>query len=68
MSAFDHLYLPVRQPLCFLTFLSVYLSVYLPVFFPACQARGKFIINSDIMQQMRSDAVVLHPLPRVDEV
>lgn len=34
----------------------------------AVQARGKYIINGDIMKQLRKDAVVLHPLPRVDEV
>lgn len=32
------------------------------------QARGKYVINKDIMKQMKKDAVVLHPLPRVDEV
>lgn len=32
------------------------------------QARGKYIIDTKVMQQLRNDAVVLHPLPRVDEV
>jgi aspartate carbamoyltransferase catalytic subunit len=32
------------------------------------QARGKYIIDANVMKQLRKDAVVLHPLPRVDEV
>ncbi|KAF8060330.1 PYRB2 [Scenedesmus sp. PABB004] len=32
------------------------------------QARGKYIIDADLMRQLRPDAVVLHPLPRVDEI
>jgi aspartate carbamoyltransferase catalytic subunit len=32
------------------------------------QARGKYIINADTMRQLPKSAVVLHPLPRVDEV
>ncbi len=32
------------------------------------QARGKYIIDPSIMAAMRRDSVVLHPLPRVDEV
>lgn len=31
-------------------------------------ARGKYIIDKSIMQQLHKDAVVLHPLPRVDEI
>ena len=31
-------------------------------------ARGKYIIDRDIMALMRPHAVVMHPLPRVDEV
>ncbi|WIA23901.1 hypothetical protein OEZ85_013550 [Tetradesmus obliquus] len=31
-------------------------------------ARGKYIIDTKVMQQLRKDAVVLHPLPRVDEI
>eukprot|EP00983_Pelagomonas_calceolata_P095452 1158010-Pelagomonas_calceolata.AAC.8 len=32
------------------------------------QARGKYIINKELMKSMQKQAVVLHPLPRVDEV
>lgn len=32
------------------------------------KARGKYIIDERIMSAMRKDAVVLHPLPRVDEI
>lgn len=32
------------------------------------QAKGCFIIDSDLMSTLRKDAVVLHPMPRVDEV
>lgn len=32
------------------------------------KARGKYIIDEAIMRTMRKDAVVMHPLPRVDEV
>ena len=32
------------------------------------QARGKYIIDAATLQRLRKDAVVLHPLPRVDEV
>ena len=32
------------------------------------QARGKYIIDRTIMDIMQKHAVVLHPLPRVDEV
>ena len=32
------------------------------------QARGKYIIDKTIMDIMQRHAVVLHPLPRVDEV
>lgn len=31
-------------------------------------AKGKYIINTDIMALMKPDAVVMHPLPRVDEI
>jgi hypothetical protein len=44
---------------------NVVLLLLLPA---AVQARGKYIINADIMKQLHKDAVVLHPLPRVDEV
>jgi aspartate carbamoyltransferase catalytic subunit len=36
--------------------------------FLVVQARGKYIIDANVMKQLRKDAVVLHPLPRVDEV
>lgn len=29
---------------------------------------GKYIIDNEIMKLMKKDAVVMHPLPRVDEV
>ena len=32
------------------------------------KARGKYIINKDIMEILPKDSVVMHPLPRVDEV
>jgi len=32
------------------------------------QARGKYIITRELMESMQKHAVVLHPLPRVDEV
>jgi aspartate carbamoyltransferase catalytic subunit len=32
------------------------------------QARGKYIINRSVMDCMQKHAVVLHPLPRVDEI
>lgn len=32
------------------------------------KARGKYIIDSEIMSIMHKDARVLHPLPRVDEI
>ena len=32
------------------------------------QARGKYIINCSVMDCMQDHAVVMHPLPRVDEI
>lgn len=32
------------------------------------QAKGKYILDKQILSAMRRDAVVLHPLPRVDEI
>ena len=32
------------------------------------RARGKFIIDKAMLQLMRQDTVIMHPLPRVDEV
>mmetsp|Transcript_23200 Transcript_23200/g.64422 ORF Transcript_23200/g.64422 Transcript_23200/m.64422 type:complete len:366 (-) Transcript_23200:318-1415(-) len=32
------------------------------------QAKGKFIIDKDMMACMKKDAIVMHPLPRVDEI
>ncbi|KAF5838551.1 plastid aspartate carbamoyltransferase [Dunaliella salina] len=32
------------------------------------QARGKYVINKELMKSMQKHAVVLHPLPRVDEI
>jgi aspartate carbamoyltransferase catalytic subunit len=32
------------------------------------QARGKYVIDNSIMDAMRKDAIVMHPLPRLDEV
>ena len=31
-------------------------------------ARGNYVINSSSVALMRSDAILLHPLPRVDEI
>ena len=31
-------------------------------------AKGKYILDKGVMARMRRDAVVLHPLPRVDEI
>mmetsp|Transcript_96 Transcript_96/g.243 ORF Transcript_96/g.243 Transcript_96/m.243 type:complete len:366 (-) Transcript_96:225-1322(-) len=31
-------------------------------------AKGKFIIDASIMEVMKPDAIVMHPLPRVDEI
>ncbi len=32
------------------------------------RAKGKYIINADTMKLLQKEAVVMHPLPRVDEV
>ncbi|PRW45053.1 Aspartate carbamoyltransferase chloroplastic [Chlorella sorokiniana] len=32
------------------------------------KAKGKYIINGELMKLVKGDAVVLHPLPRVDEI
>ena len=32
------------------------------------RARGKFIIDKDIMEILPKKSIVMHPLPRVDEV
>ena len=32
------------------------------------KARGKYIINKDVMKILPQKSVVMHPLPRVDEV
>lgn len=32
------------------------------------KARGRYIINADIMKILPKRSVVMHPLPRVDEV
>ena len=32
------------------------------------KARGKYIIDSNILKILRKDSVIMHPLPRVDEV
>jgi aspartate carbamoyltransferase catalytic subunit len=32
------------------------------------QARGRFIIDRGTLERMRDDAIVMHPLPRVDEI
>lgn len=43
------------------------LSLYpLPLRVP--QARGKYIVDAAVMGCMKRDAVVLHPLPRLDEI
>lgn len=31
-------------------------------------AKGKFIIDEELMKDMKKQSVVMHPLPRVDEV
>lgn len=32
------------------------------------EARGKYIVDQDVLQVMPKHAVVMHPLPRLDEV
>lgn len=32
------------------------------------KAKGKYIINTETMKQLKKDAIVMHPLPRVDEI
>jgi hypothetical protein len=32
------------------------------------KAKGKYIVTTDTLAQMKKDAIVMHPLPRVDEV
>ncbi len=32
------------------------------------QARGRYIIDQSVLDCMRKDAIVMHPLPRVDEI
>ena len=32
------------------------------------EARGKYIVNQDVLDAMQKHAVVMHPLPRLDEV
>lgn len=32
------------------------------------EARGKYIVNKDVLGVMQKHAVVMHPLPRLDEV
>jgi len=32
------------------------------------QAKGKFVIDNSIMAVMKPDSIVMHPLPRVDEI
>lgn len=32
------------------------------------EARGKYIVNRDVLSVMQKHAVVMHPLPRLDEV
>ena len=32
------------------------------------QARGKYIIDQSVLDCMRKDAIIMHPLPRVDEI
>ena len=32
------------------------------------QARGRYIIDAETMKCLPKDAIVMHPLPRVDEV
>jgi aspartate carbamoyltransferase catalytic subunit len=32
------------------------------------KARGKYIIDKKVMSALSDDAIVMHPLPRVDEI
>lgn len=32
------------------------------------EARGKYVVNLDVLGVMQKHAVVMHPLPRLDEV
>jgi len=30
--------------------------------------RGSYVIGSDMVKKMKDDAIILHPLPRIDEI
>ncbi len=32
------------------------------------KARGRYVINAEVMEALSNDAVIMHPLPRVDEI
>ena len=32
------------------------------------EARGKYIVDKDVLKVMQKNAVVMHPLPRLDEI
>ena len=32
------------------------------------KAKGKYVVDTDVLGAMRSDAIVMHPLPRLDEI
>lgn len=32
------------------------------------KVRGSYVVGPDLLRQMKSDAIVMHPLPRVDEI
>ena len=32
------------------------------------KVKGSYVIGLDILQQMKDDAIILHPLPRLDEI
>jgi len=32
------------------------------------QAIGKYIVNADVLNAMSQDSIIMHPLPRLDEI
>ena len=32
------------------------------------KVRGSYVIGQDIIKKMKDDAIILHPLPRLDEI
>ena len=32
------------------------------------KVKGSYVIGSDMVKKMKDDAIILHPLPRIDEI